>query len=160
MKKTFALLWLLCLVLLCGCTVTSNRIYTVCKVDGDKSYCYNNAGEFFLVSGESFTKISAVGLKELPALSLDLSDGSYTFKEKLPGLYGGTLASVNHYLYRLCDGDVSSVSVSYRDWNNIESFVVNEEFKARVIFNIRGDVRIYFVDNYDNPIAPLYLNEE
>lgn len=159
MKKKFIVLCSLC-ILLSGCTVTSNRIYTVCKEENNTRYCYSNNNEFFIEDADGIRKITSVGLKSLPALVLNPADGDYKFDKQLPGLYKGTLASVNHYIYKLCEGDLQNIEVTYRDWNNIESYITSKDFKARIIFNICGDVRMYFIDSNGEAMKPLYLEKK
>ncbi len=158
MRKRITLLSLLIAILLSGCTVTSNRIYVVCKEDENVKYCYSNTGDFYRLENDKLIPTSSVGLKDLPALVLSPSEGVYKFSVQLPGLYKGTLTSVNHYSYKLCEGDTSRIRVSYRDWNNIEFYVECDTYSARIIFNIRGDVRMYFINEKKEPIEPLYLS--
>lgn len=151
-KLTIAILLL---VLFSGCTVEANRIYTVCKVDSDYTYCYNINDEFFRVEPDGkLTHISSVGLKDVPALVLNPSVGDYNFDYVLPGLYKGTLESVNHYVNTL----EGVYRVSYRDWNNLEVYITTANADVRVYFNIRGNVRIYAVDKNGIAIEPPMLN--
>lgn len=147
----------LCLLFISGCTVNSNRVYTICKIDESDEYCYSDNGEFFKVVDGYPIKISSVGLKSLPALTLSPTEGEYKFVKQMPGLYKGTLRSVNCYIFKICNGDTSNLEVKYRDWNNIEVYVYTDDYNARVIFNIRGDVRIYFINSKQEPIEPLYI---
>lgn len=159
MKRKLLGFLLLC-ILLSGCTTTSNRIYTVCKEDNGVLYCYNNSGEYYCVTDGSRVRTKGIGMKELPALVLNPKPGSYEFVQQLPGLYKGTLESVNHYVYTLTLGNSSSIDVVYRDWNSLEFYVKSETFNARIIFNIRGDVRMYFVDKDGRSIEPVQLTDE
>ena len=156
----FYILTCMCL-LLTGCTVTADRIYTVCKVDKDVIYCYKADGSFYTVSDKGVLEsVPAVGLKAYPALSLTPSKGDYDFKYVLPGLYKGTLESVNNYVYKLCDGDNQCITISYADYSLLDVFVKTTKVSTRIIYSINGDVRIYAQDNSKNSEDPLYLNKE
>lgn len=156
-KKFIAIL--LCILCFCltGCIQEANRIYTVCKVDSEFMYCYSNEGKFFRVEEDgALTPISAVRLKELPALVLNPSEGDYKFYYQLPGLYHGTLESVNRYVTALG----GTYEVAYRDWNNIETYVTSDNYSVRIIFNISGEVRIYCIDSDGKSIEPPLLEAQ
>lgn len=149
---------LLCALFLSGCTVEADRIYTVCKNDGENVYCYKEDGSFYYYSNGILVPTSGVGLQAYPALHVTPCSGEFSFTYVLPGLYSGTLASVNHYVYKLQQESSSELIIQYQDWNNIDFIVKTDNVSTRIIYNIKGDVRIYAVDNSDNPIEPLYIN--
>jgi small nuclear ribonucleoprotein (snRNP)-like protein len=148
------------LLLLTGCTTEADRIYTICKYDNGEIYCYKNEDEFYKVLEDgSLLSISGVGVKALPALRVIPSDGEYLFNYQMPGLYKGTLESVDHYVYLLLENN-GSLDIKYADSNSVEMFIYTESCNIRIIYNIRGDIRIYAVDNSNNYINPPYLSEE
>lgn len=138
-------------------TVDADRIYTVCKYDNGIIYCYNNDENFYRVSDDALIKVGTANLKAKPCLQFIPTKGDYKFEYILPGLYRGTLTSVYHYSSRLLNTDNSSYEVTYSDCNMLEVYIYSEEFDVRIIYNILGDVRVYAVDNSDNPIEPPYL---
>ncbi len=157
--KCIALLILLLLssMLLTGCTVTADRIYSICKEDGDRVYCYKSTGEFFIFEDGILAPTSDVGLKNYPALNITPMCGAYNFEYVLPGLYKGTLWDVNRYVAKLLETDGSALEISYRDWNLIDAYVKTPDINVRVVYSISGDVRIYAVDSASNPTEPPYL---
>ena len=157
MKVKLSLLISFACFLLTGCTTESNRIYTVCKVNGDGVYCYNSEG-FYVVSGNSLIGTSSVGLKPYPVLHVTPTSGEFVFEKNLPGCYRGTLQSVNSYLYKLISNGYT-YNVVYSDPNSIEVYAECSEYKLRLLFNIKGTVRIYCLDNSGNSIVPPYINE-
>lgn len=161
MKLSFLLLLTTCLCLLSGCTYTANRVYSICKEDNGVVYCYNSAGEHYKITEDAtWLPSSGVGLQDLPALQLIPTEGVYNFTYQLPGLYRGTLESVAHYVNYMIEEDDATYEVTYRDWNNVEAYVYSSTYSVRIIFNIKGDVRIYAIDNSDNSIEPPYLIEK
>lgn len=158
------ILTIVCLMLtLCtGCvTVEADRIYTICKTDGTDTYCYNDTGSFYFLSPDGLlVPTSGVGLRNLPALTITPREGEFEFIYQLPGLYDGTLHSVNCYVNKLLTELNGELEVTYRDWNNIELYVKSATVSTRIIYNIKGDVRIYAIDNSNNPITPLYIISE
>lgn len=146
-------------LLLTGCTFNAERIYTVCKDDGENVYVFDTNDNFYLLKDDTLINYSGVGLKSYPALVVEPRECDYVFTYVLPGLYEGTLESVNGYLHKLVSMGGTYI-INYRDWNNIDIYVTNAEFSTRIIFNIQGQVRIYAVDNSNNSIDPLYLLKE
>ena len=146
----FFILIYLC-TLLTGCTVTADRIYTICKISEDNVYCYKSDGSFYTVSksGE-LESVPAVGLKAFPALCLKPTKGSYNFSSKMPGLYRGTLESVNRYVYKLSEGDASCITISYADYYLLDIFVKTSTTSTRIIYSINGDVRCHAHVIFDN----------
>lgn len=157
-KRSLFISLICSLLLLTGCTKEANRIYTVCKVDAGQVYCYNDTS-FYTVSGNNLIEIGSVGLKRYPALQLTPTDGNFEFKYVVPGHYRGTLHSVNCYANKLLE-DGYTYDIVYTDCNNLEVYFDNSLNRIRLIYNIQGDVRIYCIDNSDNPIVPIYLDEE
>lgn len=161
--KTKHLLFLT-LILLCfnltSCTVDANRIYTICKRDNNKVYCYSNDGVFFEVLDDgSLIQTSGVGLNAYPELHLIPKEYGYTFVNVLPGLYSGTLKDVSGYVNKLLI-EGYTYEIVYSDCYNIELYAYSESCNIRILFNKQGEVRIYSVDNSDNYINPPYLIEE
>lgn len=148
------------LLFLSGCTHEANRIYTICEYGHDGVYCYDINENFYQVYDDgSLIQVSSVGLKAYPALSLTPTAGNYEFENVMPGLYRGTLTSVNHYVSTLCN-DSGYYDVVFADPNNLELYVYTETYNVRIIYNIRGEVRLYAIDKSDNFIEPPYLNEK
>lgn len=159
-KRIVFLLLTLLLSLLSGCTYEADRIYTVCKYTETETYCYKDSDNFYKVLDDgALVKVSGVGLKAKPALHLIPDDGEYVFEEQLPGLYKGTLESVNAYAHKLLN-DGSTYEIVSADANILEIVVSCNEYSVRIIYNIRGDVRIYAIDDSSNSINPPYINEE
>ena len=145
--------------LLTGCTVEADRVYTVCKSSPTGVYCYDSSGNFYYVVDSKPLPVGSAGLQARPALQLSNRSGDFEFESVLPGLYHGTLTSVSHYVSKLVNELDGVIDIVYSDWNNLELYVYSSEVNTRILFNIKGDVRIYAVDNFRNPILPLYINE-
>ena len=144
-----------------GCTVESDRIYTICKIDDGEVYCYKNENEFYKVlEDNTLLKLSGVGLYARPMLQIIPSEGEYEFYYQLPGLYKGTLESVHHYVYKLQEDGCGKEDIVYSDCNILDMYLYNNEYSVRIVYNIRGDIRIYAIDSSDNPIKPPYLNDK
>lgn len=158
MKRIILSFIILCIALtFAGCVETADRIYTVCKVEGDTLYVYNDSGEFFSYKEGKYLKHSGVGLVNRPALKLVTpSLGTYEFDAELPGLYHGTLESVSAYVQCLENSGYDS-GVKAADYQNIELFCVSEDYSVRILFNIRGTVRIYAIDADKTSIEPPYI---
>lgn len=156
MKKLLcSILIMLCLTLT-GCAVEADRIYTVCLIDGDTQCVYDGSGKFYTVDADgSLTPNINPKLIRKPALMFLPSEGEYMFTNILPGYYKGTLTSLEHYVYAVCS-DLSIIETVYADPNSLELIVPTENSSLRILFNIRGDVRIYSSDG----AIPLYLNSK
>ncbi len=156
MKKLLCILCVLLSVTLTGCTVTADRIYTVCRIDNGIRYVYDGSGNFYTVQddGSLIPNINP-NLIRRPALMFIPSAGEYEIKYILPGCYKATLTSLEHYVYEVCS-DVSAIETVYSDANKLELKVPVNTTSLRIIFNIRGDVRIYSSDG----TIPLYLNNK
>ena len=155
-KFTFSLLIVMCL--LCGCTVVADRIYTVCKIDGDTVYVYSNGDLYTYVDGDLVPCYDPNIVKE-PALQLITTDNAYNFAYVLPGLYKGTLEDVSAYVKYLEEKDDAKCMLIHSDCDNMELLITSDSYLGRIYFNIRGDVRMYFKDKSNLSIEPVYLLE-
>ncbi len=156
MRKILLLVMLTICVFLSGCAIESDRIYTVCKIDNGTVYVYDGSGKFYTVLQDGTLQPNInPNLITKPALMLLPKEGDFEFEYVLPGLYKGTLTSVNHYVHKVCT-DLSAIDTVYADPNNLEIFVPAGDISIRILFNIRGDVRIYSSDN----TIPVYLNKK
>lgn len=158
MRKLFTLFTLCISILLTGCTVTSDRIYTVCKYDTTTTYCYNASNEFFIVTDKGFVPHSGVTLQNKPALCVIPEEYDFSFVYVMPGLYEGTLQEVNGYIH-LLQNDGYSYDVMSADWNNLDIILTNGTKAIRLLYNIQGEVRIYLNDGFHNSITPPYISE-
>lgn len=156
--RIIPLVLLLCLFT--GCTKQKdNHIYVVCRIENNTKYCFDDANNFYKVNPDG--KVVLCHKKDLqpyPILDIHPSDGEYNFRYQLPGLYKGTLESLNNYLGKLskeCTLKIISV-----DWESAELYANASDYSVRIIFKVNGDVRIYAIDNSDNPVTPPYLIEE
>lgn len=160
-KLNLLSIFILCSFLLCSCGSTAKRIYTVCKVENGSTFCYNSDGDYYEITEDGkYLPSKGVGLNNKPALDLISSAGDYHFESVLPGLYSGTLESVYHYVDKIVTTDNATVDIPYRDWNNLEIFLYTDKYSVRVIYNIRGEVRLYAVDKSNKFIQPPYINEK
>ncbi len=161
LRKILSIVLLGLCLLTGGCTTTADRIYSVCKVENNQYYCYKNSEEFFLINKNgSVIPTSGVGLKALPALHVIPTEGNYRFDYVMPGLYKGTLDSLEHYIYLLESEYAGEMDITYRDWNSIEGFIYTDEYNIRFNFNKLGDVRIYAKNKYSKTVEPPYINIE
>ncbi len=154
MKKLLSISLLLLCICLTGCAIEADRIYTVCCIDDGTQYVYDGSGNFYTVGADG-SLIPNINPKLInkPALMFIPTEGEYAFENILPGYYRGTLTSVEHYVYEVCT-DLTSIDVIYADANNLKLIVPVGENFLRIMFNVRGDVRIYSSDG----TIPLYLN--
>lgn len=155
MKKfvLFILFTLVC-ISLSGCAVEADRIYTVCRIDNGTRYVYDGSGRFYTVlPDESLQPNIDPNLIAKPALMVTPKEGEFSFEVQLPGLYKGTLADVNHYVYAACT-DTSQLQIIYADAKRLEIVFPSGEDNIRILYNIKGDVRIYSTNNN----IPVYLN--
>lgn len=154
MKKLLLPVLLLICLTLSGCSIEADRIYTVCRIADGVQYVYDGSGNFYTVTESNSLQTNIdPSLISKPALMLMPKEGDYAFEYILPGLYKGTLTSVNHYVYAICT-DLESIQIIYSDANKLEVIVPADDISIRILFNIRGDVRIYSSDN----TIPLYLD--
>lgn len=160
MRRLAIIMLIMLALFMSGCTRTSDRIYSVCKIQDGFTYCYNSEGSFYIIDSRGdIVKTSGVGLKALPALHIVPVAGSYKFTYILPGLYNGTLESVNKYVYKIMTDDSGDVELSYCDWNNVEVYLHTASYSVRIIFNVTGEVRIYAIDSSGNAMKPPYLGD-
>lgn len=139
-----------------GCAVEADRIYTICCIDNGSQFVYDGSGNFYTVAADgSLTPNINPKLIRKPALMFLPSEGEYELEYVLPGYYKGTLTSLEHYVYAVCS-DIASIEILYADPNSLELIVPVEDISLRILFNIRGDVRIYSSDG----AIPLYLNDK
>lgn len=156
MRKLLSILLCCSCFLLSGCAVEADRIYTVCCIDNGIQYVYDGSGNFYTVGTDgSLTPNINPKLIRRPALTFMPKEGEYDLKYVLPGYYRGTLTSLEHYVYAVCS-DLTSIEVIYSDPNSLELIVPAEDISLRILFNIRGDVRIYSSDG----TIPLYLDSK
>jgi len=143
-------------IFLSGCTKISDRIYVICKTSSEGTYCYKSETDFYKQVDDDLIKISGIELTAKPALQLIPNSGEYIFTYQLPGLYKGTLESVSAYVDKLkADGNL--LEIVYSDCNDLEIVLTCETSSTRILFNVRGDVRIYAVDNAGKPLEPLFI---
>lgn len=157
MRKTI-LLFILLIFLLTGCTQEAHRVYTVCKTTEDSVYVYSDDGLFTYTDG-ILSECYDINIDKKPALQLFETDKQYDLKYVLPGLYTGTLEDVSSYVDYLCVKDNATYRVVNSDSENIELFIEADSYKCRLLYNIHGEVRIYFKNKSDLSMSPLYLNE-
>lgn len=156
-KYSIAFLCLVCL-LFSGCGRRTGNIYIVCREADNVKYCYNQNNEFFVISEDGkVSQYTQKNLKPYPMIHIEPSEGNYNFTYVLPGLYSGTLESLNNYLGVLskeCSFDIKSC-----DWYSVELYAHSEDYSVRILFNLNGELRIYAINNSDNPISAPYLLE-
>lgn len=146
------------LLLLTGCGyVYEDNIYTICLIDKDATYVFNDDDFFKVVDGNVITADRFIINKE-PALLFKPEYGSYDFTEDIPGLYHGTFEQLEHYIMNLIDSDNCSYTIEYSDSEFIEINVHSSTYSGRLSFNIKGEIRMYFINNSGNSISPPYIN--
>lgn len=156
-KFSIAFACLVCL-LLSGCGRHSGNIYITCREVNNVKYCYNQNGEFFMIAEDGrVTQYTQKDLKPHPMIHIEPTEGDYNFTYVLPGLYSGTLESLNNYLGALSK-DCKFVIKSC-DWNSVELYAYSDAYSVRILFNLNGELRIYAIDNSDKPISAPYLLE-
>lgn len=155
-KYSIVLPFILLLLSLTGCTVEADRVYVVCRKTADTTYVFSGSKEFYTYDGEQLYPCIDPNLQPYPALQFNIEDGEYNLAFVLPGLYRGTLTSLEHYVYKVCNGDSSKITVISADWQELELLLTLDNIDMRILYNIHGDIRIYSSNNS----APLYLNEK
>lgn len=139
---------------LAGCAIEADRIYTVCRIDNGTRYVYDGSGNFYTVMpDETLQPNIDPSLINKPVLMVLPKEGEFVFESMLPGFYKGTLESINHYVYAACS-DLSQLQVVYADAKRLEIVFPSGEDNIRILYNIKGDVRIYSTNNN----IPVYLN--
>ena len=157
MKRYLTVLLLIFFLLtLTGCTVEADRVYTICRKTADSTYVFSGSGDFYTyIDGKVYPCLDP-NLQPYPALTFKIEDGEYNITYILPGHYRGTLKSLEHYVNELVSGDFGKVEVIFADWQDLEILVTLDDLNVRILYNIRGDIRIYSSNN----CAPPYLNVE
>ena len=153
---------ILVVVLLCfcitGCTYDADRIYTVCKYEGDVEYVYNANGEFYLHDKveDTLTPAYSVGLQAKPAVFLNINEGDYNLVEDWPNKFTASKSDLEHYLYELTMHNYTT-NVLYADWKSIVIEAYNEEHTLRIYYTTDKSLRIYASDYDTNPEALPYI---
>lgn len=160
MKKSVLTLVTLCfLVLLTGCTVEADRIYTVCKSTEDTVYVYNAEGEFFTYKNGEVLPCYEPSLQARPKLILEFDDSTdFSFDKEMPSVYIGSKEDCLHYVTKLLrerNGKYRLLSV---DWKSFEMLVTTSECDVRVLYSNDNRVRIYAQDE-SGGIVPPYLED-
>lgn len=147
---------ILVVVLLCfcitGCTYDADRIYTVCKYEGDVEYVYNAKGEFYLHDKveDTLTPAYSVDLQAKPAVFLNINEGDYNLVEDWPNKFTASKSDLEHYLYELIMHNYVT-HVLYADWKSIVIDAYNEEHTLRIYYTTDKSLRIYASDYDTNP---------
>lgn len=160
MRKFYLVLSFFLMASLHACTVESNRIYTICAIKEGNTYCYNDDG-FFVLNNEtgSLLEVNGYGLYKKPVIQLlPTHNKDFKFENSLPGLYVGTLESVSNYVYFLESEYNSTTEIIEADSNSIEILCTSTEMKTRIVYNIRGEVRIYSIDSNGDSTSPIGVN--
>lgn len=158
--RKYILLILSFTILLSGCSIVeANRIYTICQISNGKSIAYNNSNEFVLIDKDgNIHAHSGVGVTARPVLSFHPSSGEYVITAtSVPSKYFSTLESLEKFVQVLVDNG-ATYDVSYATWSAIDIYVSHQDWKCRCLWDIQGNLFLYFIDNENNPIAPLFLN--
>ena len=158
MRKAFILIIPLMFILV-GCTTEADRIYTVCKIDNGLPYVYSTSG-VYSVSNNTLEPCYDINVEKKPALQLFPTDKDFNFEYVLPGLYKGTLEDVSAYVNFMVTNDSATYYIVNSNPESLEVIVDSSEYSARILYNTSGDVRVYFVDNSNLSIIPLYINGE
>lgn len=151
---------LLALLTLCltGCTVESDRIYTVCKVENNMVYCYNDSGEFFLVNGGKVIPCPGVGLQAKPKLALYLPESTeFNLTKKIPSVYEASLNDTLCYISKVMQETGAVINCPVVDWKSFTAYVKGDTFDMKVIYSNDETVRVYMNDANGNAVVPLYL---
>lgn len=156
--KKFIILSLFISLILTGCGEYSNDIYTVCEIDGDNVYVYNE-DDFYKVSYNSIAPVDKILSIKEPALMLLKESGDYQFTEVIPGLYTGTLQSLSHYVDYLYTKDNCTYNITYSNSNTIQLDLTSDNYKGKISFNTSGEIRMYFINNSNKYILPPYISE-
>lgn len=160
MRKCILLIAVLS-VLLTGCSIVeADRIYTVCQVENGTSIAYNESMEFVQMTDGKIIPHSGAGVTAKPVLSFYPVSGDYIITSTdIPNKYTATLESLEHYVYKLLES-ASEYEIAFASWRELDIFIHNPKWHCRCLWDIDGNLRVYFVDIYNNTIEPLYLNEE
>lgn len=159
MKKVITLLVLLLSLLLTGCTVTADRIYAVCRVDGNNTFVFNEKGEFFKYVNKQLVKCSGANLQAKPKLTVYLpEEPTFVLNPEIPSVYTGTKDDALGYIAHVMLSTGAEVQCPKVDWRSFEAYLRNDELDMRVIYTVDDKVRIYATDKEGNAIKPPYLD--
>lgn len=136
-------------------TVEADRIYTVCLYDHGTRYVFDGSGDFYQV-GENERLIPSLNptLQPIPMLQLIPVEYPINLTQELPGLYHGSLRSVQGLVYQLQQVG-ATYEVVYASPTQLEAYVTLPEYQVRVIYNISGEIRIYCSESSN----AVYLND-
>lgn len=139
-------------LLLTGCTVTADRIYTVCRVCDGKTYVYNGQGEFFVYTGESVVPCYTGDLQPKPALTLVLPEpSSYTIVEQFPTVYKASYDDIMRYISTCLVSDNALYTVVSVDWKSFEMLIKSDLYVLRLIYTDDNTLRLYMQDGTSPP---------
>ena len=160
MRKSILLLALLA-TLLTGCSIVeSDRIYTICQSENGVDIAYNQSMEFVQIKDGKVLPHSGAGVTAKPALTFYPTQGEFVLTPtEVPNKYKGTLESLEHYVGTLLN-EGANYEISFVSWRELDILIHHSEWHCRCLWDIDGNLRLYFIDIYNNPIEPLYLNEE
>ena len=158
MKRRISVLLLLCCLMLSGCTKTADRIYTVCRVSGDKVYVYNASNEFFIYNCGKVIPCPSADLQPRPKLVLNLpEDTSFTLTKQMPSVYAGTKDDALAYIARVLQEQSAEISCNECDWKSFTAYLRTDDFELKVFYCIDDVVRVYMNDSEGNAVTPIYL---
>lgn len=141
-----------------GCTVTSDRIYTVCRVSGDNVYVYNGNSDFFLYKSGKLISCPRGDLQPKPKLCLDLPEETdFHFVKEMPSVYQASLNDVLRYVSKVMQETSAEVACPEVDWKSFTAYLRNSDFDMKVYYSSDNKVRVYMNDSEGNAVTPLYL---
>lgn len=159
MKRRISILLVLCSFFLSGCTVTADRIYTVCRVTDNHVYVYNASGEFFLYNDGKVIPCPNADLQPKPKLVLRLpEDTSFNLEKEMPSVYKGTKEDALAYISRVMQECSAEVTCTECDWKSFTALLRSDTFDMKVFYSTDNHVRIYMNDENGNAVSPLYLD--
>lgn len=161
MRKSILLFTILLVVTLSGCSIVeANRIYTVCQIENGVSIAYNNSMEFVQVKDGVVLPHSGAGVTAKPVLSFYPEEGDYVITPtEIPNRYRATLEALEHYVSKLVSIG-AEYEIAFSSWRELDIYVHYTDWHCRCLWDIDGNLRLYFIDIYNNTMEPLYLNEE
>lgn len=157
MRKTIIVLTCAMCILLSGCTVEADRVYVVCRIEGETVSCYKSENDFYTVQSDG-TLLPSLDptLRAYPALNFEPKSVDYNLTPDIPGLYHGTLRELEGYVFTLLANEFTDFDVYYTDYRQLELFVYSDTDTYRILYNIVGEIRIYSENNHQI----LYLNKK
>lgn len=159
MKKVVTLITIVLSMLLTGCTVTSDRIYAVCRVDGDNVFVFNGEGEFYKYSNKQLVKYLGADLQAKPKLTVYLpEEPNYNLELEVPTVYRGTKEDALGYIAKVMLEKDAEVLCPKVDWKSFEAFLRYDEANIRVVYTTDNKVRVYAQSVSGNAITPPYLD--